>query len=99
MTEAKKAAVSKRPEEIVKLEYPVEFDGRTYESITVRMLTVGEWRNFLDASPEFGSWLDVLPMFDVPKEVLDALMTTDGERVTDAADRFRPGRSKAEAPV
>ena len=99
MTEAKKAAVANRPEKTVPLEFPVEFDGKTYESITVRMLTVGEWREFLDGGREFGSWLDVTPMFDAPREVLDALMTSDGERVTEAADLFRPGRSKGEVPA
>lgn len=69
----------------IALDFPVEFDGKTYTEITVKRLTGDEVSAFYnDPSAER------IPMFDCPPEVIDALDADDAEIVMEAFRNFLP---------
>ena len=81
----------------VALQFPLEFDGKIYDSIRVTALTVAEYQTFAD------SGATRMPMFKdvagiaIPEEVLDGLALVDSGRVNEAATGFLPSASTAEA--
>lgn len=103
MTDSKpvaRIADRSRIESIVRLEHPVEFDGKIYDAVTVASPTVAQIAAFserVSQARERGESTDDirLPMFDVPDEVLDALHLDDDDLVTEAANRFLPRRFRA----
>jgi hypothetical protein len=80
----------------VKLNYPVEYDGKIYNEITVRRLTATEVDQFCTALvarvPTDTSAMPRLPMFDVPFAVLDALDADDDDAVQEVITSFLPRR-------
>ena len=76
--------------EIVPLTYPVEYDGKLWDSIEVRRISSAELAAFSE-SPEGTP----PPNVCAPKEILDALDAEDGFKVEEAAGRFFPRRSLA----
>jgi hypothetical protein len=96
---ADEAEVKKAPEppkfigtkprsEKVPLEWPVEYDGKVWDEIEVRRMSVTDIATMSDDSRNF-------PMFDAPREVMDALDVDDDIRVREVADRFLPQGFKA----
>ena len=77
----------------VDLEWPVEFDGVLYESVTIRRLTTKEVVDFLETMAGKGDvrW----PMYDVPDAVLDALDDDDAFRLDEVVKGFLPRRFQA----
>lgn len=89
-----------RIETIVKLEYPIEYDGKIWDAITVSSPTVAQVAAFSERVAEarkLGESTDGirLPMFDAPDAVLDALHLDDDDLVSEAANRFLPRRFRA----
>lgn len=85
-----KFAGGKTRSKTIGLDYPIEFGGKVYASITVRRMTgaeVSAWANAAGA--------DNLPMFDCPQEVVDALDADDAEAVSKAVIDFLPRRMRA----
>lgn len=74
---------------IVPLTWPVEYDGRVYNAITVHRLSAGDVGDVMRAIEEHGSKAR-LPMFDVPFEVIDALDADDADSVNAAVLDFLP---------
>ena len=72
----------------VPLEWPVEYDGKTYSEVSVRRMTAGEVMNFIEQATNGGS--PRLPIFDVPPEVIDALDADDADNVNKAVNDFLP---------
>jgi hypothetical protein len=78
---------------IVDLDWPLEFDGKTYSSVTIRRATIGEWRTFWDEVAEGKD--PYAPWFVEPREVMDALDPDDDAKVADVVDGFFPDRYRA----
>jgi molybdenum cofactor biosynthesis enzyme len=77
----------------VPLEYPVEFDGVVYNSITVRRMTGLEVETYVKAVGEAGSKMEVqMPAIECPMEVYNALDDDDRLRVEEALAPFLPRR-------
>lgn len=73
------------------LEHPFTFDGKTYESVTIRRMNAGEVETLVKSvaeNPEI-SWFDY-PMFDVPASVLREIDGDDGLQIKGAVNRFLP---------
>lgn len=70
----------------VPLRWPVQFDGKTYDHVTVRRMTGNEVAAFFKAE---GDAVE-LPMFDCPREVIDALDADDAEDVNRVVLDFLP---------
>jgi hypothetical protein len=87
--------------EVVSLNWPVEFNGVTYSTVTVRRMTVADFQAFqaeIDAAEKEGRPAPVrFPMFDAPPEVMDMLDLDDEERLTETANRFLPSRFRVGA--
>lgn len=86
-----------RTETVVPLEYPIEYDGKIWEAITVSSPTVAQIAAFSERvvqARELGQSTEGirLPMFDAPDAVLDALHLDDEDVVSKAANRFLPRR-------
>lgn len=77
-------------EKLVPLDYPVEYDGKVYDGIRVRRMTVAEVGAFIEAAGGEDAKTARLPMFDAPPEVLDALDADDAERVNEVVRDFLP---------
>lgn len=73
---------------MVPLEWPIEFGGKLYESVTVSRMTAKQVSEFVEAS-RAGSKAN-LAMFDCPIEVIDALDADDSEAVNAVALDFLP---------
>ena len=56
----------------IKLEWPLNYNGQTYDAVTVHRMTGQEVADFIKASNDEVATAR-LPMFDVPVEVIDAL--------------------------
>ena len=74
----------------ISLEYPVEFDGKTYGEITIRRMT----------GTEVAAWLNdaaavMPPMFNCPVDVIDALDADDAFTVKEAMNDFLPRKMRA----
>lgn len=87
--------------ETVPLEWPIEFDGLLYDSVTVRRMTVADIAAFeqrINEARRTGGDLDKIrfPMFDVPEAVMDALDSDDADRVGEVTLRFLPRRFRGE---
>ena len=81
----------------VPLEWPVEYDGKTYTEITVRRMTAGEVMTFIEQATAGGS--PRLPMLEAPPEVIDALDADDADNVNKAVNDFLPrALQQAEQP-
>lgn len=83
--------------ETVPLEWPLEYEGRTYSTVTVSRPTIAEldeWRDRIAGMKDAGQDVskERLPMFDVPTAVLEALDPDDEDRVSEVAGRFLPRR-------
>lgn len=79
----------------IPLEYPAQFDGVTYEKVTVRRMTQAELAVFIASSEDDA----VPPMFDIPPEVLAALDPDDSDAVFAAALDMMPRRLKRALPT
>lgn len=78
----------------VPLEWPVEFDGTLYESVTIRRITAKEVSDYLDALSSIDD-VDVAPLppfIGVPKEVWDGMDDDDRYEVDQKAMDFMPRR-------
>lgn len=87
---APKYADNGRPRfRVVPLEWPIEYDGKTYSEITVRRMTTAEVVALVDQMrDDVGA--ATLPMFDVPREVIDYLDPDDADEVNKAVNDFLP---------
>ena len=75
--------------EVVTLDWPVDYDGVTYDRITVSRMTVSQLASYVDTI-QTDSGLSALPMFDVPRAVVDGLDADDGAKLDEVAYRFLP---------
>jgi len=92
MTDAPRFAGGKAVK-VVPLEYPVEFDGRVWDSVTLKRMTAREVQNFIEAVMA-GSLPD-LPIAQAPAELLDALDDDDRQRIEEEVVNFLPARLRA----
>lgn len=78
----------------VPLDWPIEFDGKTFESIRIRRVTGVEVDSFLRqvGSLKDGERSPQLPVIDCPVEVYEALDDDDRLRVEEAMVAFLPRR-------
>ncbi|KAB0269073.1 phage tail assembly protein [Microvirga brassicacearum] len=60
----------------VPLTYPVEYEGKVWHDITLTRMTASQVRDFMQDVVEHGENAH-LPIFDAPKEVIDALDADD----------------------
>lgn len=85
----------KERERTVPLEYPIEFDGKTYDAIRVRRVTGREVEEFMRALADDGAAMP--PMVDCPRAVYDAMDDDDRFEVDQAMLDFLPRRLKVAA--
>ena len=78
----------------IKLEWPLNYNGQTYDAVTVHRMTGQEVADFIKASNDEVATAR-LPMFDVPVEVIDALDPDDAEQVNKAVEDFLPRALRA----
>ena len=76
----------------VALEWPVEFDGTTYESITIRRCSGKEVADFISAAASGDVTHLKAPMIDCPPEVYDSMDDDDRLRLEEALLPFLPLR-------
>ncbi len=77
----------------VALEWPVEFDGKVYDTITVRRCSGREVDLFVAAVAAAADGVSVkTPMIDCPTEVYDAMDDDDRLRLEEAVLPFLPRR-------
>jgi hypothetical protein len=74
----------------VLLDWPLRYNGKVYDRITVRRMTTAEVGEFITAASGENSRDARLPMFDCPPEVVDALDPDDAERVNEVVRDFLP---------
>jgi hypothetical protein len=74
----------------ISLDWPLRYDGKLYDRITVRRMTTAEVGQFIAAASAEDYKEARLPMFDCPPEVIDALDPDDAERVNEAVRDFLP---------
>src|SRR4051812_41423264 len=79
----------------VALQWPVEFDGKTYNEIEVRRLTAADVDTFVKAV-RAGDQDARLPYYNAPDEVLDAMDADDSAALNEAAAPFTPRAFQAE---
>lgn len=101
-TEAEKVAPAETPvakiktdlprDKLVPLDWPVEFDGKTYAEIRIRRLTGQEVQDFIDLLQRCGGSNPQPPMIDCPLEVYRAMDDDDRYRVEEASVDFFPRR-------
>lgn len=77
----------------VPLTWPVEYDGKVYDSIAVRRMTGQEVRDLMQGA--VAGELDFLPMVDCPREVYEALDDDDLAKVDAVIEDFLPLRLRA----
>lgn len=88
--------VTKLPrEKEVTLTYPVEFDGRLYETIRIRRITGGQVADYMDRLQQGERIMP--PVVECPVEVYEAMDADDQDMVDEAAMDFLPRRLKAAA--
>lgn len=84
--------VTKLPrEKVIPLEFPVEFDGKMIEAITVRRLSGSEVQAYIE-SVQVGYRSTRVPTIDCPDEVFEAMDDDDRYTVEVAALDFLPRR-------
>lgn len=82
-------------EQMVPLEYPVEFDGKTWTEIKVRRVTAGEVDAFME---ELAADKSIMPpVVECPREVYDAMDDDDRYEVDRVMMDFLPRRLKVAA--
>lgn len=82
-------------EKVVKLNFPVEYDGTVYDEIRLRRPVMGEWKKYLaacqqaiqDNGPGTDDFIDQ-PWINAPAVVLENLDFMDGSRVEEAMNGF-----------
>ncbi|MFC5509258.1 phage tail assembly protein [Bosea massiliensis] len=74
----------------ITLEYPAEWEGKTYDKVTVRRMTPVEVGEFVAAAAA-GSDLP-MAMLDIPEELFRALDNDDQEQIEEAIFDFLPRR-------
>lgn len=74
----------------VPLTWPIEYDGKVYDTVTVRRITGAEVRSLLAQAAD-GS-LDFLPMLDCPQPVYEALDDDDLYEIDKVIADFLPRR-------
>ena len=74
----------------VLLDWPLRYDSKIYDRITVRRMTTGEVGEFIAAASGEDMKNARLPMFDCPPEIIDALDPDDAERVNAVIRDFLP---------
>lgn len=72
----------------IDLTWPLEYDGKVYDRVTVRRMTGIDLIAFVEQPRD--SAAPTLPMFDVPQAVIDALDPDDAELVNKAVQDFLP---------
>lgn len=82
-------------EQMVPLEFPVEFDGEMWAEIKVRRVTAGEVDAFMEALGEDRNVMP--PMVDCPREVYDAMDDDDRYELDRVMLDFMPRRLKVAA--
>lgn len=92
-TPAAEAAVAKFAQQrkrfrTVPLDWPIEYGGTVYKEVTVRRMTGQEVADFISAAERGDN--PSLPMFDVPKAVIDALDADDSDAINKAVHDFLP---------
>lgn len=78
---------------VVPLDWPIEYDGKTYDSVTVSRLTAAQVAAFYERLRETVKQGDAparFSMFDVPDVVLDALDDDDAVQINEVVERFLP---------
>jgi len=85
----------KSREQAVPLEYPVEFDGKTWTEIVVRRVSAGEVDAFMEALAEDKQVMP--PVIDCPREVYDAMDDDDRFELDRVMLDFLPRRLKVAA--
>lgn len=79
----------------VPLDYPVEFHGKVYDTITIRRASAKEVSDFIDAVSKSPDGVEVkAPMIDCPLEVYEAMDDDDRLRLEEALLPFLPLRLK-----
>lgn len=78
----------------IKLEWPLEYDGKVYREVTIRRMTTEEVAAFVTAAAEGGD--PMLPMFDAPMAVIDNLDPDDAETVNNTVNDFLPRSLRVE---
>ncbi len=79
----------------VPLDYPIEFDGKVYDTITVRRVSAREVSDFIDAVAKSEEFANVkAPMIDCPQEVYEVMDDDDRLRLEEALLPFLPLRLK-----
>jgi hypothetical protein len=74
----------------VLLDWPLRYNGKVYDRITVRRMTTAEVGEFITAASGENATNARLPMFDCPSEIVDALDPDDAERVNEVVRDFLP---------
>lgn len=82
-------------EKEVTLTYPVEFDGRLYETIQIRRITGSQVADYMDRLQQGERIMP--PVVECPVEVYEAMDADDQDMVDEAAMDFLPRRLKAAA--
>ena len=82
-------------EKVVTLTYPVEFDGRLYESITIRRITGAEVVDYMDRLQQRERLMP--PVVECPVEVYEAMDADDQFMVDEAAMDFLPRQLRVAA--
>ena len=74
--------------EVVMLEWPVEYDGKLYDRVTVRRMSTSEVAAFVEAA--IADKKAPLPMLDAPQAVLDELDEDDAVALNKVVEDFLP---------
>ena len=79
---------------VVPLDWPVEFGGQVYETITIRRVSAREVEEFIEAisTHKDGEPNVKAPMIDCPQEVYEAMDDDDRLRLEEALVPFLPRR-------
>lgn len=75
--------------EVVDLEWPVEYDGKVYDKITVTRMSTTQVADYTERMAT-DSGLGAIPMFDAPRAVIEALDADDTAKLDEVAFRFLP---------
>jgi hypothetical protein len=92
--EAKIVSAIPRSKEIA-LDWPVEFDGKMYDAITVRRVSAAEVSTYVSLISQGDPAAAKLPTIDCPLEVWRALDADDAAKVEEACVDFLPLRLKS----
>lgn len=82
-------------EKMVPLEFPVEFEDKTWTEVKIRRVSGKEVEQYMDALGR--GERPIPPMFDFPLEVYEAMDDDDRYAIDEAVIPFLPRRLKAAA--